>query len=163
MKISASAIARILQDFSQLEIKVMRGLPEELARLQIQIKELHPVGKPNPMARYNLFYRISHNLYQKSSLTMGELSSTFSMPLSTATGMVDWMVESGYLERLSDPEDRRVVRVALTAKGRKLYKMVENYIGHRFQQILSCLTVEEQNMLFAMIRRIAVATNELEG
>ena len=45
---------------------------------------------------------------------MGELSNALSLPFSTATRMVDYLVARGYIQRLSDTTDRRVVRVALT-------------------------------------------------
>lgn len=162
-KFDANQIARVVQDFLQLEVKLGAMLPKELARLRDQLDGINLNGKHVRKVNYDLFFRVSHNLYQKSSLTMGELSNALSAPLSTATGMVNWMVDIGYLQRLSDPEDRRIVRVALTDKGRRLHKIIENYIGKRFEQILSRLTVEERNMLFIIIRKIASAVKDIKG
>src|SRR5436309_5888819 len=44
-------------------------------------------------------------------LTMGELSSELSVPMSTATRIVDGLVRSGMAERVNDSNDRRIVRV----------------------------------------------------
>jgi DNA-binding MarR family transcriptional regulator len=88
---------------------------------------------------------------------MGELSGALSVPLSTATRMVDWLVSSGYAQRLPDVEDRRVVRVALTDSGRELHRTIESYTSERVQQILFCLTPEEQATLFALIRKVVAA------
>jgi DNA-binding MarR family transcriptional regulator len=88
---------------------------------------------------------------------MGELSDALSVPLSTATRMVDWLVKNGYAQRLPDPEDRRIVRVTLTSNGRKIYKAIESYIEQRFEQILSCLTVEEQGTLYTLLSRVMSA------
>jgi DNA-binding MarR family transcriptional regulator len=160
---NTNQIARLLQDFLQLQIKIKASLPKELAQIRSQIDELNPGGKSERRASYALFYSISHNLYQKNSLTMGELSDYLSVPLSTATGMVDWMVDNGYAQRLPDLEDRRVVRVALTDKGRKLHEMIENDMGQRFEQILSCLTAEERSILFIIIGKMFSAFKELKG
>lgn len=51
---------------------------------------------------------------------MGELSRATAIPQSTATRMVDWMVDNGYVDRFQDDEDRRVVRIRLTESGRDL-------------------------------------------
>ncbi len=159
----ANQIARVVGDFLQLEVKIDAMLPKELARLNDKLDGMSLGGKPVRKANYHLFYRTSHNLYQESSLTMGELSNALSVPLSTATGMGDWMVGNGYIQRLSDPEDRRIVRVALTDEGRKLQKTIENYVGQRFQQIFSRLTVEERNMFFVIIRKLRLALEEVKG
>jgi len=59
------------------------------------------------------------------------------VPFSTATRMVDWFVDNGYAQRLPDPEDRRVVRVALTDSGRELYQTIERYMVQHFRLMLS--------------------------
>jgi DNA-binding MarR family transcriptional regulator len=48
---------------------------------------------------------------------MSELSEALQLQPSTVTGLVDALVELELVERRDDPEDRRVVRAALTAKG----------------------------------------------
>ena len=159
----ANQIARFVADVFQLEMKIHAMLPEELARIKDELDGMSPSVKPARKVNYHLFYRTSHNLYQKSSLTMSELSDALSVPLSTATGMVDWMVDNGYVQRLSDPEDRRIVRVALTDEGRKLHKAIENYMGQHFQQIFSRLTVDERHMFIAIIRKLWLALKEVIG
>jgi len=51
---------------------------------------------------------------------MGELSRATSIPQSSSTRMVDWMVENGYVERFQDADDRRIVRIRLTDEGLEL-------------------------------------------
>jgi DNA-binding MarR family transcriptional regulator len=76
--------------------------------------------------------------------------------------MVDWFVDNGYVQRLHDPEDRRVVRVALTDSGRDLYQAIEGYMAQRFQQMLSPLTVEEQGVLLMLLEKVARALRDAE-
>jgi len=138
-------------------------LPKEFEQLQYLLDKIHTGDKPHRFINYNLFYRISYNLYRDSNMTMGELSNALSVPLSTATRMVDWFVDNGYAQRLPDPEDRRVVRVALTDSGRELYQTIERYMGQRFRQILSPLTAEEQGVLLLLLEKVAKALRETEG
>ena len=92
---------------------------------------------------------------------MGELSGVLSVPLSTATRIVDWLVDRGYVLRLPDAEDRRVVRVALTGNGRELHKAIERYIRQRVQQILSCLTDGERSTLITLMGKVVSTLKEI--
>jgi DNA-binding MarR family transcriptional regulator len=76
--------------------------------------------------------------------------------------MVDWFVDNSYAQRLSDPEDRRVVRVALTDSGRELHRTVERYMVQRFRQMLSPLTAEEQSVLLMLLEKMARAFRDTE-
>ena len=68
--------------------------------------------------------------------------------------MVNWMVADGYIKRLPDPEDRRVVRVALTEKGLDLHRSIKGYIEERVNNILSTLTADEQVTLLHLIDKV---------
>jgi DNA-binding MarR family transcriptional regulator len=57
------------------------------------------------------------SIAQLGSPTLGELAARESVRPPSMTPIVAALEEIGYVSRLSDPEDRRVVRVALTAKG----------------------------------------------
>ena len=91
---------------------------------------------------------------------MGEFSNALSVPLSTATRIADWLVENGYIQRLPDSDDRRVVRVALTDMGNKLYKAIDQYIRQRMQQILSSLTTEERTILLTLVSKVVSGLKE---
>jgi DNA-binding MarR family transcriptional regulator len=54
------------------------------------------------------------------ALTLGELAERERVSPPTVTRVVAKLEEDGLLARTADPEDRRVTRVALTAKGRSL-------------------------------------------
>jgi DNA-binding MarR family transcriptional regulator len=51
--------------------------------------------------------------------SMKELSEHLQVKPSTVTGLVDGLVQRGLAERRTDAEDRRMVRVALTAGGKR--------------------------------------------
>jgi DNA-binding MarR family transcriptional regulator len=150
-----------IQGFVNVWIKFEAMINNELAKTQSHHEGKHPISESRPSTDYGLFYRVSSNIYGKSSLTMGELSSALSVPLSTATRIVDWMVANGYVQRLSAPEDRRVVRVALTDSGRELHKTIESYTTDRVQQALSGLTDGEQTALFIIIRKMVAALKDV--
>ena len=61
-------------------------------------------------------------LSEYESLPLGELSRKMYLHPSTVTGVVDRLEAKGYVLRDRDREDRRVVNVRLTDKGKDLAK-----------------------------------------
>ncbi len=54
--------------------------------------------------------------------TMGELSNNAQVAMPSMTEMIDKLEGHGMAERYRDANDRRVVKVRLTPKGKKLRK-----------------------------------------
>ena len=77
------------------------------------------------------------------------------MPLSTATRVVDRMVERRLVQRERPEENRRVVRVALAPAGRRFY---DEALGARMagtEQMLRYLTASEQEELLRLYRKMS--------
>jgi DNA-binding MarR family transcriptional regulator len=76
-----------------------------------------------------------------SGTTMRQLSSTIRMKPSSLTGVVDALVERGWLERHSDDLDRRVVLVALTNSGREYVTVVREHLHQVYGMSMSNMKV----------------------
>jgi DNA-binding MarR family transcriptional regulator len=152
---NSEQIIGVVHDFVQMWIKFEQLLHDELVRTQTEPLKKDSVNGERIYANYTLVYRVSSAMYPDKHLTMGELSRSLSVPLSTATRLANWLVDNEFVERSSDQSDRRVVRVSLTRKGKEIHEKIENYTGERLKQILSSLTADEQTMLFALIGRVA--------
>lgn len=154
----------VVADFMRYRRRMLNDLPEELLHQRERLVNLQ-IGlesKRNP--DHDLFYKIGMVLNRhKEPLTMGELSKELDVPLSTATRIIDKLVESGFAERVADPEDRRVVRVTLTADGRDTYQVVYSFIRQRIGQIMSRFTDEERTQLVALLRKAAHILDEITG
>ena len=151
----------VIHDFIQMWIRFEQLIHDELARTQEPLVYRNSNHSENLYGNFGMFYRVSSTMYPDKSLSMGELSSALSMPLSTATRVANWMVDNELIQRSPDPEDRRVVRVSLTDNGKHIHGIIENYAGLRLKEILSCLTADEQTMLFALIGRVAAALKKV--
>ncbi|MGB2799145.1 MAG: MarR family transcriptional regulator [Dehalococcoidia bacterium] len=154
-------ITTVIQGFMQVWNKFEATLYTELAQVQKRLEGMHPERELYTNTNYELFYRVSNSIYRKGSLTMGELSSALSVPLSTATRIADWLVDNGYVQRLPDTNDRRVVRVALTNNGQELHETIDMYIIQRVQQIFSCLTNKERTTLLDLVGKLVSALKEV--
>ena len=152
----ADRAVAIVQDFVQIWIKFDVMLHHDLAQGRDFLKELG-MGQEAGSGSLELFYRVGSVMWQCDNLTMGELSHALSVPLSTATRMVDSLVVEGYALRLPDPGDRRVVRVALSPGGRQLHQAMRKYIAERAGYMLSRLSRREQDTLFGIIHKVSTA------
>ena len=64
-------------------------------------------------------------LERHGDLSMTRLAEMLDISLSNATGLADRMEERGVIERVRVPDDRRVVRVALSDHGRDLLAQMD--------------------------------------
>ena len=71
-----------------------------------------------------------HLLKDFGDMTVGELSSKMFLAFSTITDLIDRMEANQLVERVRNPNDRRVVRIHLKEKGREIIKEVLLPEGH---------------------------------
>jgi len=79
--------------------------------------------------------------------TMGELSKNASVTMPTMTEMIDNLEREGIAERIRDSQDRRVVKVRLTDKGKQLRKKFMDKRRNELKNILSNLSKEDRGEL----------------
>jgi len=85
---------------------------------------------------------------------MGELRRILGLPFSTATRTVDWLVNNNYVRRLTDPQDRRVVRVELTGAGKELYRAINNLLLESAERFLGNFSPEERKELGRLLGKL---------
>ena len=143
----------------QIWLMVDKMLPEQFTEIRDGLK----IALPDPNGRqrlstvysnYMLFLCVSNTLNEKESLTMGQLSRTISVNFSAATHMVDWMVASDYAIRLTDSDDRRIVRVALTDKGRNLSKDAKKFLFEHVVEFWRRLPNEQRKSLLINMKEV---------
>lgn len=141
-------------------MKVASPPPDEVLQLISRLEGAQSKDKPHRIPNPVALYRIGSILHRKPGSTMGELSQALSVPLHTATRMVDSLVENGLADRLSDPEDRRIVRVTLTDNGRRFHEAIAAHVVQSTQRVMACLTPDEQGVLIALLHKVAASLIE---
>jgi DNA-binding MarR family transcriptional regulator len=86
--------------------------------------------------------------------TMTELGHASGIQLSTLTRMVDRFVELNYVERRSDPSDRRIVRVLVTRQGDVALQKFAVAYEKRIQSVLRHVTIEEHEQLVQTLKKV---------
>ena len=64
-------------------------------------------------------------LQEAGALAMNDFAAAMRLHGTTMSRMADALVEKGLVERRPDPEDRRIVRVALSAQGQAIAERVQ--------------------------------------
>lgn len=91
---------------------------------------------------------------------MRQLSMLLGIGMSAATGLVDRLVKGGLVTRDRDQEDRRIVWVSITPKGRLLFRQLRQARQKTFETMFQNLSHREQTLFLSLFRRI---TRNLEG
>lgn len=95
------------------------------------------------------------NLSQNDNCKMSELSGALGVTLANMTSMADRMERDGYLRRVPDSEDRRIVRIKMTPKGKNIIRKMEGERRKSLVSILSKLSDQEIENLLKIMTKIA--------
>jgi DNA-binding MarR family transcriptional regulator len=82
-------------------------------------------------------------LFEDGDMTIGELSNKMFLACSTTTDLVDRMEKNLLVERVKDPNDRRVVRIHLLAEGERIIEEVINKRQLYLKEVLVNFSLEE--------------------
>lgn len=85
-------------------------------------------------------------------LTLGELAAHEQVQPPTMTKIVAYLEDGGLVDRLADPEDRRVVRVRATAAGRRVLQRTRARKDAYLEQRLAGLDADELDVLGRAVR-----------
>lgn len=99
--------------------------------------------------------RVLRVLGRERHCVMGRLADSICLSLSSATGIIDGLIEKGLVRRERSSEDRRVVGVVLTDAGRALHERAMAGPVEFTRGLLKGLTAEEQDALSGLFRKIA--------
>ncbi|MBI3565261.1 MAG: MarR family transcriptional regulator [Elusimicrobia bacterium] len=99
--------------------------------------------------------RVLRVLGRERHCVMGRLADSICLSLSSATGIIDGLIEKGLAKRERSPEDRRVVEVVLTDAGRALHAEAMAGPVEFARGLLKGLNGDEQDALAGLFRKIA--------
>ena len=114
--------------------------PEELIRLKLSL------------SAFELLALMMTEKYQ--AVTMGSLAQGLSVPMSTATGIVNRLVKKGLLARGRSEEDRRVVTVSLTETGWQMMGDLKRLLYAKIDLVRGILSAEEFQTALELLHKL---------
>ncbi len=106
-------------------------------------------------------YRTLVVLASRGPQNLAGLAEAVGVTPATATRMCDRLVRKGLIRRRTERDDRRQLRVALTAKGRSLVDAVTGRRRQEIGRIMSEIPAEQQAILVQALGRLASAAGEV--
>lgn len=96
-------------------------------------------------------------LLARDGLSLNELAERMEADAPTLCGVVECLVNAGYVERREDPQDRRRTRLYTTAKARQIQESLEQAEARRDALLTRGLSPDEVAQLKALLRRVRQA------
>lgn len=85
---------------------------------------------------------------------MSEIAALMSVTTGTLTKAIDGLSRKNYVERRRDSEDKRVVKVSLTDRGRQAFYHHENFHRQMIEHIKDALKDEEMKVLACSLSKL---------
>ncbi|MDD3248748.1 MAG: MarR family transcriptional regulator [Smithella sp.] len=91
-------------------------------------------------------------LDRDDQITSSELGKRAELDSATLTGILDRLEAAGFIERKSNPDDRRSIHIHLTKKGKTMAREASRVIAEANQDFLQVLTEEQKRDLHSIIQ-----------
>lgn len=86
--------------------------------------------------------------------TMSEVAGILGITVGTLTTAINHLVKKEYVERSRSNEDKRVVNITLTDKGRLAFEVHKKFHTDMVKNIIAELTPEEEQVLIKALDKV---------
>jgi MarR family transcriptional regulator, organic hydroperoxide resistance regulator len=93
-------------------------------------------------------------MLQQARSPITEIATTFLIPKPRMTYLVKQMTVAGLIKRNTDARDRRRTNIALTVKGKKVFRQCDEHIKNNVKELLSGLTEKELEDLSVSFKKL---------
>jgi len=107
-------------------------------------------------------FTILEALYHKGKQTIRQISEAVLIKTGSITYVIDKLENKGFIERIPCKDDRRVVYIQLTAKGKEV--MDEIFPQHQklIEELFEDVTDEEKSVLIGILKRVGKKGESLQ-
>ncbi|MDD4993114.1 MAG: MarR family transcriptional regulator [Paludibacter sp.] len=94
-------------------------------------------------------------------LSMSEIGCKLSIPKPHVTAQVDKLIAEGMVERLLDPNDRRIVNIRFTEKGKEDFKAIKQEISKDMRERIEKLDENRLTQLYESTQQVREILSEI--
>lgn len=138
----------IMESFTLINKAIYRLVKEDADRIGITVVQLKAI------------YMLSLN----PNISLGELAEKLRLTNSTVSGVIDRLVQSGLVDRSVPPENRRMVSIHLTEKGKNMldnYFLSESILIKKLNEVMNLPSEEIEQLL--RLHKLILSTLTFEG
>lgn len=107
-------------------------------------------------------FEIMMTLKEAGTKHIAEIGEKLLIPKPQMTHLIDRLVSLDIVARQPDTDDRRIINITLTEKGRKMIEEHDRLFKSSIQEKLSCLTDEELQELSVSLRSLRDILSKLQ-
>lgn len=127
-------LVKLFNDILEIEEAALRNGP----LVDISITELHTIE--------------AIGMYTEK--TMSDVAQTLEITVGTLTTAINKLIKKEYVVRRRIPEDRRVVLISLTKKGKLAYRLHEKFHKEMINETVFQLNDEEKKILITALGKV---------
>jgi DNA-binding MarR family transcriptional regulator len=94
-------------------------------------------------------------LLEDGPMRLNDLAGRMGLSAPTASRAVDALADAELVERLTDPDDRRALRIELTAAGRARVDLRKARVAEAFRPAAAGMPAAEREQLATLLERLA--------
>ena len=113
-----------------------------------------------PLGIHPRAYAVLWAVSEGSDPSQRDLSRALGLPPSRMVGLLDGLQEDGLIERATDPGDRRLHRVRLTAHGRRTVARLQSEASALDGAIIADLSQGDQDRLRELLARVSARLDQ---
>ncbi|MGI6684692.1 MAG: MarR family winged helix-turn-helix transcriptional regulator [Bacillota bacterium] len=134
------------QSFQELDFLLQNTnyLMNQITRKYLEEKKLS-------LPRYWVLFNVNEN----RGMTMRELHNKMYLAPSSITSLVDSLVESNLLRRGSHPEDRRVIKLFITDKGKGILEEIRLFRYQKLKVALKDIDAEAYPIIIKALKTLS--------
>ncbi len=149
-----------LMSDDKLELKLWLRLLTCSSLIQGEVRARLREAFATTLPRFDLLAQLDR---APDGLTMGELSSRLMVSNGNVTGLTEALVREGLVSRLPEPDDRRSLRIRLTAAGKRAFDAMTPTHERWIDQMMAGLTRAEKAHLLALLGKLKASAREASG
>jgi DNA-binding MarR family transcriptional regulator len=111
--------------------------------------------KLRPYNLTNIQHLVLEGLWHEEGVTAAELGKLLVLDKATLSGVLDRMLDSGWIRKQRDPDDGRVFRIYTTGQTETLKETLIKLRVAANEELLSGFSLEEQVLFKRLLRDLA--------
>jgi DNA-binding MarR family transcriptional regulator len=116
----------------------------------------------NP-SEFKVLVTIKHGTEEKSDMKVSEISQKLHVTPPTVTQIINVLEKDGLVERSTDTEDRRAVKIKLTQAGMAVTEQAKKAFSETFSGLIDYLGEEESEQLANLLFKVQHYFNQLSN
>lgn len=133
--------------------EILNGLLVELFNDILKIEEKSIKSKDITDLTMNEIHTIEA-IGIKKEKAMGEVANELKISVGTLTTSVSRLIQKGYVLRKKNNNDKRVVLISLTDKGKEIYEIHRVFHQEMIKYVINECSDSEQKLLTDLLKRI---------